>query len=376
MAELRDIIGQEQAISRLGRYLRSGMMPHAMLFAGPAGVGRRTTAVALARMLLCEGREDESVPFETKASCGKCEACRMMTAGSHPDFHLIYKELARYHEDPKVRSRVMQDLGIPVIRSFLIAPASRSAARGRGKVFVVLEAELLSIPAQNALLKTLEEPPEGTTIILVCSKPDRLLATTLSRCAMLRFSLLPHEFVSDKLKEAGVEEAEARFWAAFTDGSIGRGLSLARQGMYELKRKFVDALAAQPPGGDSSLSEQMHNAAEKLAKKETAEVKKADDGAEMSKELASRRAIGAMLELIASAYRDAMALAAGADRPLVNNDQRPAVEAIAAIFRPEQIAEIIQSLSRSEQLLWRNANRKIVWDNVVISCATATPLEV
>jgi len=371
MAEFKDISGQEKAVSKLRSYLQSGRMPHAFLFAGPAGVGRRTTAVALARMLLCSSAD----PARAEDACGQCEDCRMMDARSHPDLHVIYKELARYHEDPDVRSRVMQDLGIDVVRSFLIAPAGRSSARGKGKVFIVLEAELMSTPAQNALLKTLEEPPAGTTIILICSRPDQLLPTTLSRCAMVRFALLPHRFVADKLIETGLEERQAEFWAGFTDGSIGRALKLAKQGMYEVKRGLVDSLAGLSAAGDAELSDRLTKATDKLAAQAVAEAKKSD-GAELSKKLASRRAAGAMLELIASAYRDAIWLATGADRQLTNADQSEAIEALAGKFQPAQLAEIIESLNRFERLLWRNVNPRIVWDNVVITCATAAPLEV
>ena len=104
----------------------------------------------------------------------------MMAAGSHPDFQMVYKELAQYHDELSVRLRVMQDLGIDVIRSFLIYPAYRAGNRGRGKVFVVLEAELMSFPAQNALLKTLEEPPAGVRIILITSRPDSIVSVSVT----------------------------------------------------------------------------------------------------------------------------------------------------------------------------------------------------
>ena len=371
MPELHDIIGQDEAVARLRGYLHSGRMPHAFLFAGPAGVGRRTTAVALARLLLCEG----AASADAEEACGQCEGCRMMDAGSHPDFHMIYKELARYHEDPQVRSRVMQELGIDVVRRFLIAPAGMSSARGQGKVFVVLEAELLSIPAQNALLKTLEEPPAGTIIILICSRPDQLLPTTLSRCAMVRFRLLPRQFVAGKVTEAGIGKTEAEFWAAFTDGSLGRALKLAQQGMYQVTRELLDSLAGLSAAGDAELGDQLAKATDSLAAQTVAEARKAD-GAELSKMLATRRAAGAMLELIASAYRDAISLATGTDRQITNADQSASIKTLAARFQPAQLAEIIESLSRFEQLLWRNVNPRIVWDNVVIACATAAPLEV
>jgi DNA polymerase-3 subunit delta' len=382
MTELLDIIGQDAAVGQLQRGLGGERRSHAYLFVGPAGVGRRTTAVALARTLLCEGPQTQPnngrldgfrKNARLRQACGACQSCRMMDAGSHPDFQLVYKELARYHDDSQVRDRVMQDLGIDVIRSFLIAPAARRAAHGRGKVFVVLESELMSIAAQNCLLKTLEEPPEGVTIILVCRYPERLLPTTLSRCWMVRFGPLPREFVRGKLVEGGVGEAEADFWAAFTDGSIGRASRLAEQGMYEMKCDLLGRLSALAEASKAELADHLAKTTDALAVEAVAETKQAD-GAALSKNLATRQAAGVMLELIGSAFRDALTLATGADRPLVHADQPAAVTALAERFAPVQLAEIIEQLSRFEELLWRNVNPKTVWDNVVITCASAAPL--
>jgi DNA polymerase-3 subunit delta' len=368
-----EIVGQGRAIARLQGYLQGGRLPHALLFVGPDGVGRRTTADALARVLLCRRPRTEAPPSGGAGrlvECGSCEDCRMSRAGTHPDLHVVYKELARYHDDPKVRGRVMQELGIDVIRSFLISPAQSSPARGRAKVFVVLDADLMSDAAQNSLLKTLEEPPAGVTIVLICERPESLLATTVSRCATVRFGLLPLDYVRDRLVAEGMEGDRAAFWAGFTAGSLGRAIALDRRGMYEMKRRVLDRLAALPPAGDSALGTELNDLADKLAQAEVAEVKQ-EEGAELAKTLASRRAAGAMLELIAGAFRDAMALATGRGGPLAYGDQRPQVEAIAERFAPTQLARIIESLSRFEQILWRNVSPKLVWDNVVITCASA-----
>jgi len=382
MPELLDIIGQDSAVVQLQRGLAGERRPHAYLFAGPAGVGRRTTAVALARTLLCEqpqqrpnaGRFGElEADFPLRQACGACQSCRMMGAGSHGDFHLVYKELARYHDDPKVRERVMQDLSIAVIRGFLIAPAGRRPAHGRGKVFLVLESELMSVAAQNCLLKTLEEPPDGVTIVLVCRHPERMLPTTRSRCCTVRFGPLPRGFVRERLTAGGMDAGEADFWAAFTDGSIGRATRLAEQGLYEIKRDLLDRLAGLAAGSLGELGDHLVKVSDKLAAAAVAEARKAD-GALLAKNLATRQATGALLELIASAFRDAITLSTQAERPLVHADQRPAVAALADRFAPTQLAEVLEQLSQYEWLLWRNVSPKTVWDNVVITCASAAPL--
>ena len=381
MLSFLDIVGQDGAIARLQRMVNAGRMAHGLLFAGPAGVGRRTTALALTQVLLCEnpqtkpnaGRFRElDADFPLRLACGRCPGCRMLAADSHPDCHLIRKELARYHDDREVRDSVMQELSIHVIRSFLIERAAFTPARRRGKVFVVLEVELLSTEAQNALLKTLEEPPAGVTIILICRRRDELLPTTLSRCVTVDFRGLPTDFIRFQLVAQGVAEEHARFWSAYADGSLGRAIRLAGQGLYPTKREIVDRLAALPAEGDAELGEYLHKTAEGLAAA-VADANKAD-GAELSKNLACRQATGELLELIASAYRDALTISTGAARPLVHADQREAVAALAGRFSAVELAEIIEQFSEYEQAIWRNANPRLVWHNAVITAASALPL--
>ena len=369
MLQLRDIVGQDAAITHLGGVLSGTRRPHAFIFAGPIGIGRRTTAEALAGALLCSQPADAS---ETEA-CGDCDDCRMMTAGTHPDFHPVAKELAAYHSDSAVRSRVMQELSIDVIRQFLIAPAGQAPSRGRGKVFVVSEAELMSVAAQNALLKTLEEPPRGVTIVLLCRQTDQLLATTLSRCALVRFGPLPAEFVTDGLVSRGVEAAEASFWARSTAGSIGRSIRLAEAELYPIKQELTESLADLPPGGDEDLAERLVKLTDELAEAAVAATREAD-GSTLSKALATRQATGTLLQLIASAFQDALTLAVGADRPLCHADQAECIEGIARRMSASQLADVIEQLSAFERMLWQNVNAKIVWDNAVITCASAAPL--
>jgi DNA polymerase III subunit delta' len=372
MIDLPDIVGQAEAVGRLEAYLAAGRLPHAMLFAGPVGVGRRTTALALARLLLCQKPSTDLTGRQTP--CGSCRSCKQAAAGSHPDLNVITKELARYHDDPAVRNRVMQSLGIEVIRQFVIAPAGRAATGAGRKVFVLLEADLMSRDAQNCLLKTLEEPPPGVALILITDRPEQLLPTTLSRCGLVRFGPLPRGFVVQRLTDEGVDPAEADFWAGYTAGSLGRALKLTRAGMYDIKRSLADDLATLSVEGDATLGEKLASLADDLAEAQVKQVKK-DEGANLSKNLATRQAAGTLLELLASLYRDAMALSTGAE-PTVHTDQPDCIRALAQRFSPARHAEVLQQLSRFEQLLWRNVNAKTVWDNVVITLASAAPLGV
>jgi len=383
MVQFADIVGQDEAVGFVQRTLTSGRRPHALIFAGPAGVGRRTTAEALATALLCEqAASDAPSLFEAPEgasgapdACGQCDDCRMMQAGSHPDYHVVSKELAAYHDDPQVRTRVMQALSIDVVRQFLIAPAAQAPTRGRAKVFIVREADLLSTPAQNALLKTLEEPHPRVTIVLLSERVDLLLPTTRSRCALVRFGPLPAAFVVERLVAAEVEKNEAAFWAAFTGASVGAALRLAEQGLYPIKQELLERLAQVAPGGDEDLGEWLAKLADKQAHAAVSASQKAD-GSVMSKTLATRQVTGRLLQIIASLYRDGLTAAAGIDRPCVNADQPACVERIAKRFDATQLADVIEQLSAFERMLWQNVNPKTVWDNVVLTCASAAPLRI
>jgi len=384
MLNLLDIVGQDAAVAQLFKALGGVRRPHAYIFAGPAGVGRRTTALALARTLLCSqpltqpnaGRYvDLAEDFPLRYACGQCTDCHSMSeTGVHADLHLVYKELAAYHDDPSVRSRVMQELSIDVIRSFLIAPAWRSSSRGRGKVFIVRESELMSDAAQNSLLKTLEEPPPGVTIILLAEQPEQLLPTTLSRCRVLRFGLLPLDFVRGKLLAQQLPAEEAAFWAAFTDGALGKAMRYHSLELYPVKRELLEHVAAMNRAGDAELGEQLAKLSEKLA---DAVAKAAKQGpTEMSRNLAIRQSAGMLMELIASFFRDALTLSTGVQRPVASADQLPNLQALATRMDRVSLALVIEQLSELESLLWRNVNPKTIWDNVVITCASAAPLRV
>jgi len=379
MLDLADIVGQDAAVAQLVLTIGKARRPHAYIFAGPVGVGRRTTAEALAKVLLCErptqstnsGRitqlGDEAV---IPAACRQCTSCRAMELQTHADYQLVTKELARYSADPDVRARKMQGLGIEVVREFIIDAAGRRSAFGRGRFFVVSQAQLMSQPAQNALLKTLEEPPPDVTLILICQSLTELLPTTRSRCAVVRFGPLPVEFVARKLVEGGVASAEARFWSEYTQGSLGRSQRLAAAGLYKTKCELLQRLAELTESVDADLGDWLNRQAELLADATTVTDK------QLARSLATRQGTGLLLGLLASVYKDAMVSSAGWHTPLVHADQADKIGRIADAFTAEVAADVVMQLARYEQLLWRNVNPKTVWDNVVITCATGAPLDV
>jgi DNA polymerase-3 subunit delta' len=214
-----DVHHQERALSIVRRALAGGRTHHAHLFEGPPGVGKELAGRALAAGLLCE---DPQRRPEADA-CGECRACKLFAAGNHPDFHLIHRGLHKLHPDRSIRAGKGLFLAVDVIRHFLIEPSSSSPALGQRRVFLIRDAERMNEGAQNALLKTLEEPPGSGCLILVTSSAERLLPTIRSRCQRVSFDLLPPDYVQARLRElAGVEPGAARTLAAVSQGRLGR----------------------------------------------------------------------------------------------------------------------------------------------------------
>lgn len=244
MLTFDDIFGQAAAIDSLRRAYRADRLPHGLVFAGPAGVGKGTTAGALAALFLCEGPKGES-------PCGACESCRGMDALAHPDYHVVTRELVRMHD--KGGKSKATTLSIHVIRGELVEKANRKAVLGRGKVFVIEQAERMEPPAQNALLKTLEEPAGRTLIILLTDQPDLLLSTIRSRSQIVRFMPLPEATVARQLHQRGIARDVAARAAHFTRGSLGVALRWIEDGVVDLADELaaqVDALFAGNPPDD------------------------------------------------------------------------------------------------------------------------------
>jgi DNA polymerase-3 subunit delta' len=209
------IFGQETSLDWLKQTYLADHLPHAMIFSGPVGVGKGTTAAAMAKLFLCE-KPKKAAP------CGTCESCQTFDGGNHPDYHVISKEHIRYH-DKTGKSKGI-DLSIHVIRPELIEPAGRKAVMGRGKVFIVEQAELMNAQAQNSMLKTLEEPAGRTLIILLTDQANALLPTIRSRCQMLRFGALDGKQIRSALVERGIDAKVASDAAALSRGSLGIAL--------------------------------------------------------------------------------------------------------------------------------------------------------
>jgi len=273
---LADIRYQDHAQRTIHRALVGDRMPHAYIFHGPQGVGKEAFAMGLAETLLCANPIERTIDsadadgIGTVAlllGCGVCADCRGVTAETHPDLHLIHRQLNRLHPDAAVRSRKAFEIGVDVLRHFVLDKARLTPQRGRKKVFIIRDADRITTQAQNALLKTLEEPPIDTVLILCAAAVDRLLPTTRSRCQLVRFDALPTGFIQEKLSELlpDLDAERAGWYARNGAGSIGRSLQFAADGLYEVNGNLLQALNRLEPGDEAKVVELWTGMARTLA---------------------------------------------------------------------------------------------------------------
>ena len=281
-----DIRHQERALSILRRSLASGRGHHAYLFDGPDGVGKELAGRALAAKLLCEnvpgqagfqgglglggGAADDD--FEP---CGDCRSCRLLATGNHPDFHVIERALHKLHSIPTIRKSKGLFLVVDVIREFLIERASAAPALGKRRVFLIREAERMNDQAQNALLKTLEEPPGEAALILITASSSRLLPTIRSRCQRIPFGALPSAFVLERLVAAGVQRDAARTLTGLSQGQLGPALEWNRLNLAEIVDRVAALLVGTPANEPEAFSKALVEIAAEVVQRRKAEEKKA-----------------------------------------------------------------------------------------------------
>lgn len=218
-------VGQGQKLEQLMRSVQAGRIVHALLFTGPRGTGKRTAANWFAQAMLCTGEEKP---------CGACPACVQVHQGNHPD---VLVEKPGEPLCPEVeRGRKL----IPVDEMrYLLSLVGQHTFTGGRRVVIIEQADKMNPQAANALLKTLEEPPEGTVFLLLTDAPELLLSTIVSRCRSLKMHPWEEAYVRRVLMERGIADDMARRSAAVSGGSIGRALEIAADADYWQRRSDV-----------------------------------------------------------------------------------------------------------------------------------------
>ena len=309
------IIGHDRQIQVLRSAIKSNRTAHAYLFAGPEGIGKRTTAISFAAALNCETNGD--------SACGECRSCRKIAEGNHPDIVFVEPD-GRFIKIEQIRN-------LSRITDF--APYE-----GRMRMFVIEQAEAMNINAANALLKTLEEPSDRTMLVLISSTPQKLLPTILSRCQKITFKPLPPERIERYLiNAAGQSTEKSRLLASLSGGSLGWALQSDLDEVLEQRRMILSELAGLNPADETAITA----FAEKL--QETGDN------------------LPATLDLIKTFLRDAAIFAGNAspDR-LINLDLADNAKNYGAQFTPGRLLNMGRSIAYAQRLLERNVNKGLV----------------
>lgn len=233
-----DILSHADVVEQLRRRFEAGKIYGTFLFVGPAGVGKRTVARRLAQALFCQA--GRSTRFEP---CGTCEDCRLFEAGTHPDLLTVEKPADKNFipldaflgdKDHRMQEGLCHDIGL---RPF----------RGGRRVAIIDDADYLNAEGANCLLKTLEEPPPKSVMILIGTSPDRQLPTVRSRSQIIRFRPLTIDAAARLIRDQGLadDERSARRLATMCDGSLERARRLADPAFADFRRSLYDRLGSK-----------------------------------------------------------------------------------------------------------------------------------
>lgn len=224
MLSWKNLIGHAATTDYLKKIIAEENFPHAVIFSGAEGIGKRLAAEICAAALLCENSTDGE-------PCGTCENCRLVAAKSHPDFYVVEPEVTKTTRNIKIgQIREMQN------------EASLRPINSARRVVIIDGAELMNKAAANCLLKTIEEPPSQTIFILLTANRSSLLMTIRSRCMTINFDKLSAEQIRDALIVREVDTQEAERLSIIADGSFGRALKLKDSGGAKLREDALDTL--------------------------------------------------------------------------------------------------------------------------------------
>lgn len=315
MANFKDIIGQDSIKKHLQMGLSQGNISHAYIINGETGSGRHLLASALTKTLLCENPTDEG------DACGKCRSCLQADSSNHPDIRFITHEKASISVDD-IREQLVNDIAIKPYSS-------------GHKIYIIPDANKMTEQAQNALLKTIEEPPEYAVIILLTETSETLLETIRSRCIVLNTRPLEKEQIKQYLiKSLQMEPERAEIAAGFCQGNVGKAINFASS--EDFQETKADTLRLVKQIDDMDIT----------------------DMVSMIKELNQRKGkINEYLDLMLLWYRDVLMFKVTKDANiLLYREEYKAISKQASLRNYEDIENIIKAIDKAKVRLKANVN--------------------
>jgi DNA polymerase-3 subunit delta' len=323
------IIGHERPKRFLRAALRSERLTHALLFHGEDRIGKLLTARVLAQAVNCESEPAPDPPD----ACGACRSCHQIEAGSHPDVTIL---TATGGKDETEQTREIESRFI------------YRALIGRRKIVILDNADLLRREAANALLKTIEEPPPDSLIVLVSSRPEALLPTIRSRCQEIRFAPPALDLVEAAVRRRrGLPEKDARFLAVISGGRLGLALEAEPEALRAERAEFLRLVSPESVESVGALL----SACEAIGKSDQAE---------------------AALGWLAAWFRDLVIVKVGGDRSrLVNADCLAQLDALAARLKVDTIVELAAYVESMHRGLERNLNKQLMLEGLLLRLRAA-----
>jgi len=324
-----DIVGQDRAVRALKGALASGRPPHAYLFVGPVGTGKGKLAVLLAQAVNCT---------EPEPPCGECNQCRRIAGRLHADVQVVTLV-------PREEQRT-RDISIDQVREVERSIALK-AYEGKQRVIIIDPAEAMSVQAQNAFLKTLEEPPDDVVLVLLTCRDERLLPTIHSRCRRIEMGLPARPIIEQALRDRGVAPERANLLARLCGGRMGLAIRLSEDpALVEAREEALTTAKGLP---DEAIR-QRFRLAEKLA----------------GLHFRDETTVAATLDCWRDWWRDLALIQAGSEEGVINIDRLPDLRREAQRFAQAEVLEFLHALNRTPLYLQQNINPRLAIEALLL----------
>lgn len=364
MSDIFDgIFGQPRVREFLRASIASGRVSHAYLFTGPAGSNKTAAAYAFAQAILCKDN-----------GCRTCDDCRRIERRKHPDVHFYTPEGAQGYLIEQIRE--------------IVSGVSLAPIRAKGKVYILDRVDLLGVSAANAFLKTLEEPVEGVTFILLGRTREAVLPTIVSRCQVVPFRHIPAREAAGILSQkTGVTPEQARIAIEACNGSITRAMTFAKSAeRAEFRARIMEVLSNLPLSDERDVleyaaelierakapldnvrtqqSEELAESADFLTK--TA-LKQIELRHKRALSMATRESLNQTTSIIRSWLRDVLMIASGTPDLIVNIDQREVLQRVAQKVTPASIMSALREAYKTDETLSYNVSPETCLDVLLFS---------
>lgn len=364
MSDIFDgIFGQPRVREFLRASIASDRVSHAYLFTGPAGSNKTAAAYAFAQAILCKDH-----------GCRTCDDCRRIERRKHPDVHFYTPEGAQGYLIEQIRE--------------IVSGVSLAPIRATGKVYILDRVDLLGVSAANAFLKTLEEPVEGVTFILLGRTREAVLPTIVSRCQVVPFRHIPAREAAGILSQkTGVTPEQARIAIEACNGSITRAMTFAKSAeRAEFRARIMEVLSNLPLSDERDVleyaaelierakapldnvrtqqSEELAESADFLTK--TA-LKQIELRHKRALSMATRESLNQTTSIIRSWLRDVLMIASGTPDLVVNIDQREVLQRVAQKVTPASIMSALREAYKTDETLSYNVSPETCLDVLLFS---------